>query len=269
MATTFGTYNGTIAPAMTWYATYEYTRTSNSNVQVIVTVVGDIINTSSSSYMGTGATVVVTATVNGSSQTYTLKSSSDTWAGNTNDPRSCSFTFNVASTSAGTSIPVSYSVAGSSCTAAAAVPTQSTTFSSPALLYTNPTVNNFTATPSGTNAALSWSAAAGMNNSIKHYAITITNNSTGAYVTDFTTTNTSYTVTGLTPGITYKFNLYAVGTYSNSSTITRETTVSYFGLVWIDNGSTFEAYQVFIDNGSSWDQYIPYIDNGSGWDECN
>ncbi len=38
------------------------------------------------------------------------------------------------------------------------------------------------------------------------------------------------------------------------------------GLVYIDNGSKFEAYQCYIDNGSGWDLYIPYIDNGSGWD---
>lgn len=40
------------------------------------------------------------------------------------------------------------------------------------------------------------------------------------------------------------------------------------GLVYIDNGSTLEAYSVYIDNGSSWDLYIPYIDNGSSWDIC-
>lgn len=38
------------------------------------------------------------------------------------------------------------------------------------------------------------------------------------------------------------------------------------GLVFIDSGSSMEAYQVYIDNGSGWDMYIPYIDNGSGWD---
>ena len=41
------------------------------------------------------------------------------------------------------------------------------------------------------------------------------------------------------------------------------------GLVYIDNGTTVEAYLVYIDNGTSWEQYIPYIDNGSGWDMCN
>lgn len=144
MATTFGSYTGSVSPVMTWYATYDYSRTSNSNVYVTVTVVGEIKNHSSGSWMGTGASVVVTATVNGSSQTYTLKDSSNSWYGNSNNPRSHTFEFNIASTTAGASIPVSYSVAGSSHTAAAKVPTQSTSFSSPALLYTasTPTMSN-------------------------------------------------------------------------------------------------------------------------------
>lgn len=41
------------------------------------------------------------------------------------------------------------------------------------------------------------------------------------------------------------------------------------GVVYIDNGASFDAYQVFIDNGTSWEQYIPYIDNGSDWDICS
>ena len=41
------------------------------------------------------------------------------------------------------------------------------------------------------------------------------------------------------------------------------------GLVYIDNGTTLEAYEAYIDNGLSWDLHIPYIDNGSGWDMCS
>lgn len=41
------------------------------------------------------------------------------------------------------------------------------------------------------------------------------------------------------------------------------------GLVYINNGTAFEAYEVYIDNGSSWDKYLPYIDNGSSWDICS
>lgn len=40
------------------------------------------------------------------------------------------------------------------------------------------------------------------------------------------------------------------------------------GIIYIDNGSSFDAYQCYIDNGSSWDLCIPYIDNGSNWDIC-
>jgi hypothetical protein len=36
-------------------------------------------------------------------------------------------------------------------------------------------------------------------------------------------------------------------------------------VVYIDNESTFEAYQVYVDNGTSWELYIPYIDDGSNW----
>ena len=40
------------------------------------------------------------------------------------------------------------------------------------------------------------------------------------------------------------------------------------GIVYIDNGTTFEPYSIWIDNGSGWDQYTAYVDNGSGWDPC-
>lgn len=38
------------------------------------------------------------------------------------------------------------------------------------------------------------------------------------------------------------------------------------GVVYIDNGTTFEPYLVYIDNGTSWDLYLAYIDNGTSWD---
>lgn len=41
------------------------------------------------------------------------------------------------------------------------------------------------------------------------------------------------------------------------------------GLVYIDNGSKFEAYQAYIDNGTSWDLYAPFVDNGTSWDMYN
>ena len=38
------------------------------------------------------------------------------------------------------------------------------------------------------------------------------------------------------------------------------------GVVYIDNGTTLEAYLPYIDNGTSWDLYLAYIDNGTSWD---
>lgn len=37
------------------------------------------------------------------------------------------------------------------------------------------------------------------------------------------------------------------------------------GVVYIDNGTTFEPYLAYIDNGTSWDLYLMYIDNGTDW----
>jgi hypothetical protein len=38
------------------------------------------------------------------------------------------------------------------------------------------------------------------------------------------------------------------------------------GLINIDNGSGFSAYQGYIDDGTSWYPVSPYVDSGSGWD---
>lgn len=138
---TFGSYNNTVSPKMKWYAEYSYSRISNSEVSVTLTVNGEIINHSYNSYMGTGNNIVVTGTVAGQSKTYEIKAASATWRGNSNNPRSCTFNFTVSSAAAGQSIGVSYSVAGSGYTAPANVPTQNTSFSSPALLYTASTVS--------------------------------------------------------------------------------------------------------------------------------
>ena len=40
------------------------------------------------------------------------------------------------------------------------------------------------------------------------------------------------------------------------------------GVVYIDNGTSFDAYEIWIDNGAKWERYVAYIDNGSSWDEC-
>lgn len=55
----------------------------------------------------------------------------------------------------------------------------------------------------------------------------------------------------------------------STKNVTIKSVAGRSGLVYIDNGSSIEAYQCFIDNGSGWDQYMPYIDNGSSWDLCS
>ena len=53
------------------------------------------------------------------------------------------------------------------------------------------------------------------------------------------------------------------GSHTVTGTATVTTTTRILGIIYIDNGTTFEKYMVFIDNGTGWDQYIPYIDNGT------
>ena len=79
--------------------------------------------------------------------------------------------------------------------------------------------------------------------------------------------------TGLEPSKTYYLMLWAYNQTGvellevNSAWGSYSVTLRYNGgVVWIDTGSKFEAYQCYIDNGTSWDLYIPYIDNGSSWD---
>lgn len=79
--------------------------------------------------------------------------------------------------------------------------------------------------------------------------------------------------TSLKSATTYYLYLWgystATGVVLMNSALNHTVTITCSGgIVYIDNGTKFEAYVVYIDNGSSWDQYIPYIDNGSGWDEC-
>ena len=37
------------------------------------------------------------------------------------------------------------------------------------------------------------------------------------------------------------------------------------GVVYIDNGTTFEPYLTYIDNGTEWELYLTYIDDGTDW----
>lgn len=79
--------------------------------------------------------------------------------------------------------------------------------------------------------------------------------------------------TELKPSTVYTFVCWPGGmggTYELLQALNPQTgdmSVTYIpGLVYIDNGSSLDAYHCYIDNGTSWDLMIPYIDNGSGWD---
>lgn len=52
-------------------------------------------------------------------------------------------------------------------------------------------------------------------------------------------------------------------THTVAGNVTVATIATALGLVYIDNGSQFEAAQVFIDNGLDWEQHMPFIDNGT------
>ena len=69
----------------------------------------------------------------------------------------------------------------------------------------------------------------------------------------------------------YPAVIYSVGSYANIfylQTSLSQTIRVRSSIIYIDNGSGFDTYEIYIDNGTSWDLYQAYIDNGSSWDEC-
>lgn len=107
-----------------------------------------------------------------------------------------------------------------------------------------------------------------------YVSVDIENNQTKTLASDVTTVfhdadgkkTFSYSFSQDFTGITFSSTALGKVSGSGSGTLT-PINGGGNGLVYIDNGTSFEAYQVFIDNGTSWDQYIPYIDNGSSWDQ--
>ena len=52
---------------------------------------------------------------------------------------------------------------------------------------------------------------------------------------------------------------------TGDQTITLYAVWKLSGVVYIDNGTTFEPYLTYIDNGTSWDLYLMYVDDGIDW----
>lgn len=109
-------------------------------------------------------------------------------------------------------------------------------------------------------------------------------NATSAIVGDgtFTIKNGEWQRTTVTIEKTFPTGLYYMYIWTNNSNVDWNVMVTRWfngeygfigsyekldGCIYIDNGSGWDAYEVWIDNGSSWDQYAPYIDNGTSWDE--
>ena len=93
----------------------------------------------------------------------------------------------------------------------------------------------------------------------------------GDYISHFTTITISFTTSNgyEVDTLTVNGTSYTDGVSLDvSSAITVIATSKALGLVYINTGSGFEAYQVYIYNGSSWDLYCPYVYNGSSWDMC-
>ena len=79
-------------------------------------------------------------------------------------------------------------------------------------------------------------------------------------------TRAGFSLLGFATGSTATTAAYAPGaSYTPNGNVTLYAVWKADGLVYIDNGTSVEAYQVFIDNGSGWDQYAPHIDNGSAF----
>lgn len=60
-------------------------------------------------------------------------------------------------------------------------------------------------------------------------------------------------------------NSWIEGNESSISQYTMYAIWEISGVVYIDNGNTFEPYLAYIDNGTGWDLYIAYVDNGTDW----
>lgn len=114
------------------------------------------------------------------------------------------------------------------------------------------------------------------------YSITYNvNGGSGAPGSQSTYAGVSYTLSSTVPTrANYTFlgwstsNTATTATYSPGQSVTPNGNLALYavwqsnGVCHIDNGTSFDSYEVYIDNGTTWDKYVPYIDTGTDWQPC-
>ncbi len=128
------------------------------------------------------------------------------------------------------------------------------------------TFSKWNTNSSGTGTSYASGATYSSNAALKLYAIYTSSTSTSA-VTLPTPTRDGYDFMGWAATSTAASG--TTGSYTPTGNVTLYAIWGAKGLIYIDNGSSIDAYQVYIDNGTSWDLYAPYIDSGSAWSLCS
>jgi hypothetical protein len=228
MATKFGSVslprkntNGSAAPSFDTYGEYTFTRISNQELQVTIAVTFDYKGSGGSigesSYLDAG--IYATVSSNGiNSEKLTIKKSNEKLTFASGFKKTVEATLIVPSDTAGVPVSVSYSITnGGASWVTFAKTTQSTTFSSPQLLYTKCgapatfSINTDNA-KTNTDVVLSWTdGTEGINNPVVGYELQQAIGGQG-YSTIGTVTDKSKTVrVAATVGATIYFRVRTIG----------------------------------------------------------
>lgn len=202
-------------------------------------------------------------TVTYSTKTYAIQYNAN---GGTGAPATHYKTYGVATTISSTkptkanasagSYTVTFNANGGSCSTASLNAARTTKY----------TFSKWNTNSSGTGTSYSSGASYTTNAALYLYAIYTSSTSTSA-ITLPTPTRDGYTFMGWATRSTATSG--TTGSYTPTGAVTLYAIWAAKGLIYIDNGSSMDAYQVYIDNGTSWDLYAPHIDNGSSWDLCS
>ncbi len=128
------------------------------------------------------------------------------------------------------------------------------------------TFSKWNTNSSGTGTSYASGATYTGNAALKLYAI-YTGSTTTSSVTLPTPTRDGYDFMGWATSTSASSG--NTGSYTPAGNVTLYAIWGAKGLIYIDNGTSIDAYQVYIDNGSSWDLYAPYVDSGSAWSLCS